>query len=285
MARLIYCADKDGNKHPFLLNSVDEFDYSQIVKCGTIYDPRRKKTYLNCVSAFDIETTTYDKDYAFMYIWQFCFLVNGYYHVIIGRTWDEFVRHLNNIADVSRETFKVIWVHNLGFEYQNMYNFLPAHEVFAVKSRMPVKVTLENNIEFRCSWKLTNMSLEAATIKEKGLTYIKRPDKIDYRKLRFPDTYISDDDMEYNILDVVSLCDLITNININNHDTLVSMPMTSTGYVRRQCRNRIRKEMPDYRDKVFNKKTLSEDAYLMLKQAARGGNTHANRYYVSELIL
>lgn len=285
MARLIYVRDKDGKKHPINVLNFKEFDYGNLLKASHLKDYRAKDIVLDAESAFDIETTTYSPDLAFMYVWQFCILIHGYYHVIVGRTWKEFEEMFDRISDILDGIRLIVWVHNLGFEYQNMYNFIPSHSVFAVKARTPVKVLTINQIEFRCSWKLTNMSLEMATKKEKGITYIKDEDKIDYKKLRFPDTPLSDAEMEYNVLDVVSLCDLIHCKNINHDDNLVTMPLTSTGYVRRQCRQRVRKEMPDYRDSVFTKNALNKDSYLMLKKAARGGNTHANRYYVSSLIL
>lgn len=282
MARFIKIRDRNGDKHLIKINNVYEFDYREILKSGYIKDYRNKDYVLDCYSAFDIETTTYNQDISFMYIWQFCFCVKGYYHVIIGRTWDEFVFHMQKIVGVLNGNRLIIWVHNLGFEYQNMFNFLPEHTVFAVKKRMPIKVKTIDNIEFRCSWKLTNMSLSKATRKEKGVIFIKDNELIDYRRIRYPDTKLSAAEMEYNVLDVVSLCDLIKNINVNNDDNLITMPLTSTGYVRRQCRKRIRDEMPKYRDEIFLKNALTADVYNMLKDAARGGNTHANRYYVAQ---
>lgn len=285
MARLIYVRDKDKIRHPINVLNVKEFEYENLLKAGHLKDYRAKDIVLDAESAFDIETTTYSPDLAFMYVWQFCILIRGYYHVIVGRTWNEFEELFYRISRKLNGIRLIVWVHNLGFEYQNMFNFIPSHTVFAVKARMPVKVLTIDQIEFRCSCKLTNMSLEMATKKEKGVTYIKDEDKIDYKKLRFPDTPLTDSEMEYNILDVISLCDLIHCKNINNDDNLVTMPLTSTGYVRRQCRKRVRDEMPHYRDEIFLKNTLNKDTYLMLKNAARGGNTHANRYYVSSLIL
>lgn len=282
---IIKIPDKRGNLHPIKLNTVKEFDYGVLTKAKALKDYRAGDYVSTSISAFDIETTTYNKDIAWMYIWQWCFLVNGYYHVIIGRTWEEFMEHLDNIQSVMEGKRLITWVHNLGFEYQNMINFIPPHTVFAVKPRMPIKVKIESlNHEFRCSWKLTNMSLEKATEKEAGLTYCKYQDKIDYRKIRFPDTPIESEEMVYNVLDVVSLCDLIRCKLENEGDTLVTVPLTSTGYVRRACRRRVRAENKNYREDVFLKNTLNPDTYYMLKNAARGGNTHANRYFVASLL-
>ena len=52
--------------------------------------------------------------------------------------------------------------------------------------------------------------------------------------------------------------------------------MTSTGYVRRMCRKACRKDR-HYRQN-FLKTQMTEYIYTLLKEAGRGGNTHANRY-------
>ena len=52
-----------------------------------------------------------------MYVWQFG--INGY--CIIGRTLDEFITMLGEIADIlnlSQEKRIIIYVHNLAYEFQ-----------------------------------------------------------------------------------------------------------------------------------------------------------------------
>lgn len=282
---IIKIPDNTCKLHPIAIHTIDTFDYDVLKKSNVIKDFRVGDYLSECISAFDIETTTYDKDLSWMYVWQWCFLINGYYHVLIGRTWEAFTTHMDNIRDVMCGTRLITWVHNLGFEYQNMINFIRPHTVFAVKPRMPIKVTIDaDNHEFRCSWKLTNMTLEKATEKEAGIKYCKYPDKIDYRKIRYPDTPLEREELVYDVLDVVSLCDLIRCKLVNEGDSLATIPLTSTGYVRRACRRRVRAENKNYREEVFLKNTLNPDTYLMLKNAARGGNTHANRYFVKSIL-
>lgn len=284
--RKLFIPDRAGQLHPIKIYDVNEFDYTGLFdKMEYLKDYRNSDYVADCISAFDIETSTASKDLAWMYVWQWCILYKGYYHVIVGRTWEEFEAHMLKLDLMLNGRRIITWVHNLGYEYQFMYNFIGSHEVFAVKSRMPVKVKLSDlSHEFRCSWKLTNMSLKEAGKKEPGVTYLKKDEAIDYSAIRFPDTPINDSDMQYNVLDVVSLCDIIQNKLYNNNDTLVTIPLTSTGYVRRKCRNRVRKDMPKYREEVFLKNQINSDVYKLLKQAARGGNTHANRYFVKSIL-
>ena len=63
-------------------------------------------------------------------------------------------------------------------------------------------------------------------------------------------------------------------------DDLYTIPLTNTGYVRRDVKkamksygyNRIQKLLPDY------------ETYKLLRQAFRGGNTHANRYFADVML-
>lgn len=281
---MIRIPDKDGNPHPIRIHDINSFDYTVYEGCREIKDIRRNRL-LDCVNAFDIECTTFSADIAFMYCWQWCTLHKGYYHVIMGRTWEEYIEHIRRIRQhTDGDTRIPVFVHNLGYEFQFMRNFFVWDSVFAAKPRQPIKAVTADGVEYRCSWKLTNMSLEAATNKEPGMVFVKYKDKIDYSEIRYPDTPLPEEHLIYDVLDVVSLCDLIKNMLRNNRDSIASMPLTSTGYVRRACRKRVREEMPEYREKVFLKNSLTAEVYTKLKEAARGGNTHANRYFAATLL-
>ena len=65
-----------------------------------------------------------------------------------------------------------------------------------------------------------------------------------------------------------------------NNDTLATLPLTSTGFVRRECKNRM---------KTYNKEKLETlkiniEEWQILREAFRGGDTHANRYLSSEIL-
>ena len=102
-------------------------------------------TYYNIPCSFDIETSSFkaydDKGQeikcATMYIWQFG--LNG--SVIFGRTWDEFFELLGILQqslDLSEEKHLVIYVHNLGYEFQWIKQWIHWDKVFAIKQRRPV---------------------------------------------------------------------------------------------------------------------------------------------------
>lgn len=199
---------------------------------------------------------------------------------IIGRTWDEFLDLLESMAKyMDRKTYMVLYVHNLGFEFsflKGVYEF-ESEEVFAMDRRDVVKCEMFNHFEFRCSYHLTNMPLR------KFLQQMKVPSlktELDYKKVRYPWTELSDEELEYCVNDVKGLVEALTKKMNMDGDTLYTIPMTSTGYVRRD----VKKAM-----NIFNHKQLKEllppyEVYKLLREAFRGGNTHANRYYSDEII-
>ena len=245
---------------------------------------KRGIKYLEIPCAFDIETTNiYEKDldgnintdfrpYAFMYHWQFC--IND--EVCFGRTWKEFQVLLNEIQyrmDLSANRRLVIWCHNLNFEFQFFRRFVNVTGGFYKEDRIPLKVVVDNCIEFRDSYALSNMTLGKFCENEPGVIHYKLSgNEYDYLKIRTPDTPMTDYEKQYCYNDVRGLCECIA-ARLKD-DTLATIPMTSTGYVRRDARNAIRKNKKNRA--YFTASQLDKDQYIMCRQAFRGGDTHAN---------
>jgi len=261
------------------LINVRDMDYSLFSIFKTEKAPRgnphgrKKQKYLKCVCAFDIETSTLpDVEQAIMYIWQFQIdeLLTVY-----GRTWEEYFTFLRNIKRQIAPRLLVIYVHNLSFEFQflkGLYNF-DVSEVFAVESRKVLKCMMFDTFEYRCSYLHSNMSLSAFT-KKMGVEDAKLSD-FDYSKLRWPWTELSDDELHYCINDVRGLVQAIKKEMRLDKDTLYTIPLTSTGYVRRDCKN----AMEEYNHAQLVEILPDIEVYKLLREAFRGGNTHANRWY------
>lgn len=276
-------AKRKDNKAEYILSyDITTFPYHILRK-------RFVEDYDTAFGAFDIETTTYedgDKHRGFMYIWQAC--VGGL--CISGRTWEEYQSFMLNLYDALKPTAKkplVFYCHNLSFEFQFIRKILsPQHgqpRVFAIARRKPLKVFFPvTNIEFRCSYRLTNMSLEKATENEYGNMYIKGVGDLDYRVYRDYTTPLTEMEYGYCMNDVLSLYWMIRHRLKNENDTLASIPLTSTGYVRRECRSACKQDK-EYM-KIYLKQNLTEDVYTLLKEEGRGGNTAANYRFCGQLI-
>ena len=274
----------DGGKDVIETYNIQDFPYENLnTKALTCKHKKKPKYLVYTFATFDIETTTIDNGtdtpYGFMYHWQMD--VGGY--VVTGRRWEEWVKFMLKLVEIFKtdETRNfVVYIQNEAFEFQFIRDFLNAHfggfHVFAAQRRKPIYVTTGNGIQFRCSYKLTNMSLEKAVQNELGVVHCKASGDLDYRVIRTADTPLDDTNFGYCVSDVVSLYELIERRLINERDNLESIPLTSTGYVRRDCRNSCRKD-EDYREE-FLKQEMTESVYKLLMEAGRGGNTHANRF-------
>lgn len=239
---------------------------------------RQKLKYKNLVCAFDIETTYIEEiNQSVMYIWQF--QIEDY--TIIGRTWNDFKFFIQKLSfQLDEDERLVAYVHNLSYEFQflaGVFHFDP-NQVFAIDSRRVCKADLENVLELRCSYIQTNMSLDAFTHKM-GVTAAKTHG-FDYNKRRWYYTDLTPDELLYCINDVRGLVQAMKIQMERDGDDLYTIPLTNTGYVRRDVKkamksygyNRIQKLLPDY------------ETYKLLRQAFRGGNTHANRYFADVML-
>lgn len=258
----------------------DKFPYDWLYEIPLVKrksgNQRTKKRikYKDVITAFDIETTRIaDIEQSIMYIWQWQF---GDEITVVGRTWEEFEKFQRKLASVLADDVLVVFVHNLSYEFQflrGIYQFQP-DEVFAIKSRKVLKCNMRGCFEFRCSYIHSNMNLDTYT-KKMGVKHKKLTGTFNYDKLRFPWTEMTDDEIAYCVHDVQGLVEAIEIEMNHDNDNLYTFPLTSTGYVRRDAKKAmsqvsqsfIKGQLPDY------------EIYKMLREAFRGGNTHANRYY------
>lgn len=257
------------------------FPIKEIQRLQTLPPPRgSRRRYADIVCAFDIETTRIPgTDESIMYVWQ---LQLGEDYTIIGRTWQEFQSLMRAIASNLFGKYLVVYVHNLSFEFQflrGIYDFQDS-DVFCIKSRKVLRAEMLNAIEFRCSYIHSNMSLAEYTAKMKVKHQKLSGEEYDYSKVRYPWTPLDEKELAYDIHDVKGLVEAITAEMKHDGDDLYSIPLTSTGYVRRDIkaamlrygREHIAAIMPTY------------EVYQLLREAFRGGNTHANRYYVDKIV-
>lgn len=281
---------------------LDEIPQQELIDTLTIVKRqkgRKKKKenlLLDIVTAFDIETTKvmitnsdgFGHPYSFMYIWQFQL---GSKYTIIGRTWDEFTelqKWLWQISDGVKNRLKLsshpvfcCYIHNLAYEWQylqGVYDF-QNEDIFFRDVRKPIYCKLNNILELRCSYLHSNMSLSkfgdavgATTPKLDGRLF-------DYSKIRYPWTTLSAYELHYCVNDVRTLEESLRLEMERDGDTLLTIPLTATGYIRRELKAALK---PLY----YTIKQLLPDweTYQQLRRCFRGGDTHANRFRVGHII-
>ena len=242
---------------------------------------RRDRKYSEILAAIDFEWSTLtDRKPAlsFMYLWTLSIEDITVY----GRTWDDLRRFIQELLPAIRaydeRSSMVVLVHNLAYEFQflrTIYDFGP-DEVFCLDSRKPAKATMyRKELELRCTYIHSNMSLAQYT-KKMGVKHVKLSgEDYDYKKTRYPWTPLTEEERAYCAHDVIGLCEAYHAEMLLDGDNLATMPLTSTGYVRRICKRamkhsskwEIKNSQPD------------EKLYPLLRDVFRGGDTHCNRYY------
>lgn len=263
-----------------------------------------KIEYFNIPASFDIETTSFiagnDEDgqpikAATMYIWQLG--LNG--TVIYGRTWAEFLDVMDtlvNYLELGDKRRLVIYVHNLGYEFQFMRRHFNWDKVFAIKQRRPV-YAISGGLEFRCSLFLSNYAL--AYIGDNLLH--KYPVKklvgnLDYSKMRHSKTPLTDEELAYCINDVKVVMSYIQE-KIEQDGDITKIPLTNTGYVRNYCRKECfyqgipeddeegrKRVMMNYRAIMKSLQIDTNEEYEQLQRAFMGGFTHASALYSGKVM-
>lgn len=206
-----------------------------------------------------------------VYIWMFGVEDTIYY----GREWNEFPEFLAMIKEdayLKNEKEKLyIYIHNFSYEFEFLLNFdWEFDNVFARKMRKPMKADFDI-FQFRCSYMLTNLSLESWG-KQLGVQKLKG--QLDYIILRSPKTPLFDYELEYCEEDIhVMLVGLKKYREKYNH--IKSIPLTSTGEVRKVVRKMYHKNVT-YLKRITKMLPRTENDYKISKAVFGGGDTHAN---------
>ena len=237
-----------------------------ITKDGDVigYEPGHSAEYWN-----DLEPVS------LCYIWQFSVNDVVYY----GRELTDFLEVLEDLNALNMKL--VIWIHNAGFEFAFLDNILKYKSVFARTAHKVMKFSAEGfeNIEFRCSYMLTRLSLESWG---KSLGVEKLTGALNYEAIRTPLTELTPLELAYAKRDCIVLYNGILR-ELKEYEHVHNIPLTQTGKVRRILKGRVTADAGYMRQiKRLIPKDVKE--YRRLRLVFAGGYTHANRYYSGDVI-
>lgn len=222
------------------------------------YKPGRSGDYWNNLKSLSL-----------CYIWQFGVDDEVYY----GRELRHF---LNLLDDIPKDMKCFIWVHNLSFEMHFLQDIFDEMEMFARMPHKPMKLVsqLYDNIEWRCTYMLTRLSLDSWG---KSLGIPKKTGDLDYRKIRTPQTKLTPKELGYCERDCIVVYHGIKDY-LKRYETQEKIPLTQTGTVRRVVKKMLLSD-PVYHKWI--KKLVPHNAkeYKMLQTIFAGGYTHANRLH------
>lgn len=262
------------------------------LKTDLVVQKHRKyedEVYYAYPCSFDTETTTVpehtlwnnsDDAVGFTYLYQF----NLFGTVFMFRQETEVMQFLEMVASTFKtQSYRIVWyVHNLSYEWQFIKDWLniTVDSVFATEKRKIVSFKTDYNMEFRCSYRLTNMNLEKLTL-DYSKFYVKEKEIMDYDLYRDPFTELDDNTVLYSALDVLGLSDALQGFMKANGFTVKDNRPTSTSIVRHAVREvMLDKKNKEFTKEVIKRTALNEKLYKIMLDLKAGGNTHANREYI-----
>ena len=270
--------------------------YSELKDAHSKPYRRRTGNFSDTIYTFDLEDTNlfyingkwqgFDKSLenyagvdmcAIPYIWQFGVNEQIYY----GAELSEFETVLKKISNP--KITKIIYVHNLSHEMQFLRDILDKYTVtdmIARSERRPVSFYVpELNINFRCSYALTNLSLELSA--ERYTNVEKMVGDLDYDVLRSPLSMpqMTEKELKYCEYDCLTLYHIIKAFR-KEYGHIRTIPYTQTGEVRRAFLKHVTPEWAQ----TCRDATPTVEEYRMLKAVTAGGYTHANAIYTDEVL-
>lgn len=212
------------------------------------------------------------------YIWMFG--ANGV--VYYGRDIHDFANILKIMSD--KNVTKVIYIHNLPFEWQNIIlDLLDANrwtvtDMLARAPHKPIQFKIEElNIVFRCSYALTGLSLDESAKQYTRLK--KKTGDLDYDLLRGCTTPLTDTELGYCEYDILTLDAIIQNY-LERYVHIKEIPITQTGEVRKA----LNKDVGYYYHRKQWDLVPTPQFYIALNNAYFGGISNCNYIYYGETL-
>lgn len=226
----------------------------------------------------DKESQELSEFLAFPYIWQLGINDIVYY----GRTFEELKKFLEIIDRETENAKKIIFVHNLSFEFQFLISYFNITDVLARKTRHVMKCSLvDYNFEFRCTYLMSNVALKILA-KTYKLPVKKLEGDLDYSLIRNSKTKLTETELAYCQNDCLVVYYYIK-MELETYKSIDRIPLTYTGHVRRELRSNIITDFK-YKRQVRNCINVDGHIYNLLISAFQGGYTHANWFYTSKIL-
>lgn len=272
-------------KYPYLYD--EPIDQIWIAKKG-----KNKHCYLQLNCGFDIETYTTLSHYGYMYIWQFSIYGKNGNYIIIGRTWEQFLKLIDMLIydlDLSEEKRIIIGIANLSFEHQFMKRHFSGRwsKVFAKEKRAPVYAVLDKCVEFRDILMITGGSLK--TLAKEYTTTQKLVGDLDYSIPRNYKTPLTEKELQYCYNDVAIVAEFMEYLFNKYIIPDKYVPLTKTGLLRRE----VKKAMKARGNGV--KRAIMREIYRcypkdfafyseLMQWCFRGGYTHSNIRHTGHVV-
>lgn len=240
----------------------------------------RRLEYSTRILTFDTETTSYklgEDDYrATLYLWQAC---NGDKALTVyGRDYQSMDAYFREVSSLNGDKWQIIYIHNLGFDFEFIRNLGYKWDVFARTAHKPIYCRCEElKLELRDSLTYFHKSLEKLgqdlkleVQKEKGYNY---------ELIRHSLTPLTTDELRYGDGDVITLF-LALEKELAVYKHICKLPYTQTGKVRRVVMKQVL-----YKQRYDTSFLVPHSrGFYLLQKAFLGGYTHANYKYAGDIL-
>lgn len=231
-----------------------------------------------------------------IYQWAICIYHPTSPLFIYGRKPSEMTAcfaHIAELLQLSDDWRASVYFHNFSYDYQYLKKWIVRdldqgadvnneYRILATAPHKLISYQTTSGLTFKCSYRLSNASLDFWSRKILFTTHKKLVGAVDYDIVRYQDTPLIRDDWRYMFYDVLVDAECIAKAAEQEGDTMATIPLTSTGYVRRDGRKLFKKEKGAR--KAFLKSSFGERCYKVLKSAQAGGYTHTNRFIAGQTV-
>lgn len=220
-----------------------------------------------------LDTETSHKSNTQSWVYQWAAKLGGLY--VYGRKPSEIIDFMRTVAEhygLGADKKIILYVHNLSYDIEYLKLFLrqydPTAEFLAIDSHSIIQCDVIG-FKILCSYKLTNLSL-AALSENYADEYIKAVGEVDYDVLRYQDTPLTESDWFYMFSDVAAQDDGIRGyLKMQGYRYAYKAPITSTGFVRANCRKASKKD--DTWREEFIASRLDLEQYNLARKCFMGG--------------
>ena len=230
-----------------------------------------------------------EKEVGWVYQWAVCIWDRKTRPVIVyGRKPSEMMQVFDYIARVlglDPEKEAIVYFHNFSYDYQYLKRYILKYinmdnesetQILATGAHKIIQYKTNSGITFRCSYRLSNASLDFWSRKMLFTKHKKLVGAVDYNIVRYQDTPLTRDDWRYMFYDVLVDAECIDKALTQDKDSLARIPLTSTGYVRRDTRKRYKKDPQALKE--FRRCRMTEASFKVIRASQFGGYTHTSRF-------
>lgn len=254
----------------------------------------KSETYLYTGGGYDTESTTILNEEnkpvcAFVYHVQI-HINNNYFYArqieIIVPFFRALSEKIKGYANKVNQPKLIIWVANLSHEwafFKRQLSQIGITDSFAKEERQPLKIEIDNTIQFRECIGLFGRSL--AHIAEQNTKTQKLKGDLDYAKIRTPNnTPLTDEEYQYCKNDV-KILDELSYIAFEKFTKQgLKIPYTQTGILRQKCKNAIKCIKWEYEANIKLMPESEELYYQFRKYLYNGGLSGSSALWVDEVL-